>query len=53
MEVLQYGLLIFLVYLCVYGIVNRVCRCFETCSKYKSTSVHTMDTINRLTKMED
>lgn len=36
MEVLQYGLLIFLVYLCVYAIVNRICRCVETCSRNKS-----------------
>ena len=36
MELLKISLLIMLVYLCIYGVTNRICRCFEHCATAKS-----------------
>lgn len=35
----EIGLLITIVYVCVYGVVNRICKCVETCAAAKSHRV--------------
>ena len=39
MNSMELGILLIMVYIGVYGIVNRICSCFEMCSmqKYKTT----------------
>ena len=36
MESLKIFLLIMLVYLCIYGVANSICRCSEHCATAKS-----------------
>lgn len=38
MEYFQIACLIFVVYLCTYGIINRICNCIEKCSTNSSAS---------------
>lgn len=33
---LQLALFIVMIYICIYSIVNRICKCFEHCSTAKS-----------------
>ena len=35
-DILQIGLLIVLTYVCVYGVINRICKCIENCSMSKA-----------------
>lgn len=37
-EFIPLALLIFIVYGCVYSIVNRICTCKELCTKFKACS---------------
>ena len=32
----QTALIIVIIYICVYGVVNRICKCIEYCSMAKS-----------------
>ena len=32
----QTALIIVIIYICVYGVVNRICKCIEYCSLAKS-----------------
>ena len=31
----EIGILVFLTYICMYGLVNRICKCIETCAMSK------------------
>lgn len=35
MTSIEIGLVIFLAYLCLYGLVSRVCKCIESCALSK------------------
>ena len=34
-SVLQAAILIFMIYICVYSIISRICKCFENCALAK------------------
>lgn len=31
----EIGILVFLIYLCVYSLINRICKCIESCAMSK------------------
>lgn len=35
-ETIQLIILIVLVYLCIYNVIDRICKCKETCAEYKA-----------------
>lgn len=36
MSMLQIGIMLVIGYLCLYSIVDRICKCVEECAKFKS-----------------
>lgn len=36
MIVVQFAILVFIVYLCIFSLTNRICRCIEYCKKAES-----------------
>lgn len=53
MEYFQTACLIIVIYLCTYGIINRVCNCIEKCSANKAISKTANKADLQLNKVED
>lgn len=49
MTAIQAGLFILVIYICVYGIVNRICTCIEHCATGKAyqTAINNAATTNK------
>lgn len=53
MEYFQLACLIFVIYLCTYGIINRICNCIEKCSTNKAIRDAANKAGFKLNKVED